>query len=96
MFNPYIFDQVGILLNPDLDSAAITQRKIALNEINERSFPLAAVPITKQTFFVALVCTSEIRTRCFHPLNAVRNSDNEAKVGFVSKPLVSERKDRIS
>lgn len=69
---------------------------MALNEINERNFPLAAVPITKQTFFVALVCTSEIRTRCFHPLNAVRNPDSETKVGFVGKPLVSERKDRIS
>ena len=56
---------------------------MALNEINERNFPLVVVPITKQTIFVALVCTSEIRTRCFHPLNAVRNSDNETKIGFV-------------
>ena len=75
---------------------AVTQRKIARNEIGERIFPLAAVPITKQTNFVVLVCTSEIRTRCFHPLDATRNSDNEAKVGFVSKLLVCECKDRIS
>ena len=40
---------------------AVTQRKIARNEIGERIFPLAAVPITKQTNFVVLVCTSEIR-----------------------------------
>ena len=69
---------------------------MVLNEINERNFPLVAVPITKQPFFAALVCTSKIKARCFHPLDATRNSDNEAKVGFVSKLLVSERKDRIS
>lgn len=40
---------------------AVTQRKIARNEIGEWIFPLAAVPITKQTNFVVLVCTSEIR-----------------------------------
>lgn len=65
---------------------------MALNEINERNFPLAAVPITKQTFFVALVCTSKIKARCFHPLDATRNSDNEAKIGFVSKLLSSKSK----
>lgn len=37
--NPYIFEQVGIFLNPDLDSAAATQPKVGLNEINERNFP---------------------------------------------------------
>lgn len=95
-FNPYIFVRVGILLNPDSDSVSVTQRKIALNEINEGNFPPVAAPITKQTFSVVLVCTSEIRTRYFHPLNAVRNSDNEAKVGLVGKRLVRERKDRIS
>ena len=44
MFNPYIFDRVGIILNPNLDSVPVTQRKIALNEISERNFPLAAIP----------------------------------------------------
>ena len=82
--NPYIFDRVGILLNPDLDSAAVNQRKIALSEINEGNFPSVAVPITKQPFFVTLVRTSEKRTRCFRPLNAVRNSGNEVIVGLVS------------
>lgn len=91
-----IFERVEILLNPDLDAAAATQPKIGLNEVSERIFPLAAAPITKPTNFVALVCTSEKRTRCFHPLNAIRNPDNETKVGFVCKLLVRERKERIS
>ena len=56
-----IFERVAISQNPDLYSAAVTQRKIARNEINERIFSLAAAPITKQTNFVVLVCTSEIR-----------------------------------